>query len=76
MPSNSRVHRLPVLVVALALGWFGCTIDDPQVSQVGAVSLITVDPANVSQSVILAQGGTITVESRGPWGIRWWHRDR
>ena len=60
MPSSSRVHRLSVLVVVLALGWFGCTVDDPQVSEIGAVSLLTVDPAIVPQSVILAPPGTIT----------------
>ncbi len=60
MPSSSRVRRLPVLVVALALGQFGCTVSDPQVSEIGAVSLLTVDPAIVPQSVILAPPGTIT----------------
>ena len=60
MPSSSRVGRWPVLVVALGLGWFGCTINDPQVGEIGAVSLLTVDPAIVSQSVILAPPGTVT----------------
>ena len=60
MPSSSRARRWPVLVVTLALSWFGCTINDPQVSEVGAVSLLTVDPAIVPQAVILGPPGSIT----------------
>jgi len=44
----------------LGLGWFGCTIDDPQVNDIGAISLLTVDPAIVPQAVILAPPGTVT----------------
>jgi hypothetical protein len=54
MPRRSAVHRRLFLLVALGVGWIGCTIDDPQVNRVGVVSLLTVDPAIVSQSVILA----------------------
>lgn len=61
MPRRSPAARsLPLLVVAFGLGWIGCTIDDPQVSSVGAVGLLTVDPAIVPQSVILAPAGTVT----------------
>ena len=60
MPSSSRIRRWPVWVLALGLGWFGCTINDPQVNEVGAVSLLTVDPAIVSQAVILGPPGSIT----------------
>ncbi|MCH7780523.1 MAG: thrombospondin type 3 repeat-containing protein [Acidobacteria bacterium] len=60
MPSSSRLHRWILLVVALVPGGFGCTISDPQVGEIGAVSLLTVDPAIVPQAVILAPPGTIT----------------
>lgn len=60
MPSSSRLHRWILLVVALVPGGFGCTISDPQVGEIGAVSLLTVDPAIVPQAVILAAPGTIT----------------
>lgn len=59
MPSSSRLHRWILLVVALVPGGFGCTVSDPQVGEIGAVSLLTVDPAIVPQAVILAPG-TIT----------------
>ncbi|NIM01475.1 MAG: hypothetical protein GTO30_15365 [Acidobacteria bacterium] len=57
MPSNSSVCQRLFLVVALGAVCVGCTIDDPQVSQVGSVSLLTVDPAIVAQSVVLTPGG-------------------
>jgi len=60
MPSSSRLHRWILLVVALVPGGFGCTVSDPQVGEIGAVSLLTVDPAIVPQAVILAAPGTIT----------------
>ena len=42
------------------MSWVGCTVNDPEVSRVGAVSLLTVDPVIVSQAVILAPAGTVT----------------
>ena len=60
MPRNSPVRCWQVLLVALGLGWVGCTVDDPEVFDIGAVSLLTVDPVIVSQSVILAPPGTVT----------------
>ena len=60
MPSSSRLHRWILLVVALVPGGFGCTVSDPQVGEIGTVSLLTVDPAIVPQAVILAPPGTIT----------------
>ena len=59
MPRSSPVRRWLLFVVALGVGWVGCTIDDPQVNAVGAISLLTVDPAIVPQSVVLAPAGSV-----------------
>ncbi len=39
--------------------WAGCTVSDPEVSQVGAISLLAVDPAIVPQQVVLSPGATV-----------------
>ncbi len=59
MPRSFRVGRCQVLFLVLAVGCFGCTFDDHVVSPVGAVSLLTVDPAIVSQTVVLAPAGSM-----------------
>jgi hypothetical protein len=61
MSRRSPATRSLLLVVAFALSWIGCTIDDPQVSSVAAVSLLTVDPVIVPQAVVLAPAGTVTL---------------
>lgn len=69
MPRNSPARRWQVLWVALCLGWIGCTINDPQVGEVGAVSLLVVDPAIVSQSVVLAP--TMSVPANRVQSMLW-----
>jgi len=59
MPNCIRVRLLSLSVLVLLLGSLSCTINDPQVGSVGAVSLLPVNPASVSQSVILAPGGMV-----------------
>lgn len=44
----------------LAAGLLGCTVDDPQVTAVGAVRILPVNPAIVPQSVSAVSGGSVS----------------
>jgi hypothetical protein len=59
MPRCSRVRPSSLPILVLLLVFLSCTVKDPQVGAIGAVSLLAVNPALVSQSVTLAPGGTI-----------------
>lgn len=66
MSKNARrglpAGSLPALglVCAVLLLSAGCTVDDPQVNDVGTVSLFPVNPGVVPQSIVIAPGGTTT----------------
>ena len=57
--TSARRNKTRIVGLVFAAAALACTVDDPQVSQVGAVTVFAVNPSNAPQQIEVAPGAVV-----------------